>query len=187
MADPKAKLYDVTLSGNILVLGSSGSGKTSLMQVAATNSMFGKLEKVHWISGIELSREREGEIESCFESEIEFYYPKDQDALSKVINNLKNLYLEKQEKNYVKKLESVIGERTVLDNLIVLDDVTGLADKSHSFVKFLTYCRKYDYNVLYIFHEPALSSKFMDIMSRTQIFCVFPTAMDLVLNYSRNL
>ena len=76
----------------------------------------------------------------------------------------------------------------MLDNLVVLDDVTGLADKSHSFVKFLTYYRKYDHNVLYIFHEPALSSsKFMDIMSRTQIFCVFPTAMDLVLNYSRNL
>ena len=59
----------------------------------------------------------------------------------------------------------------MLDNLVVLDDVTGLADKSHSFVEFLTYCRKYDNNVLYIFHEPALSSsKFMDIMSRTQIF-----------------
>ena len=110
------------------------------MQEAATNSMFGKLEKVYWLSGIELSREREGEIESCFESEIEFYYPKDQDALSKVINNLKNLYLEKQEKNSVKKLESVMGERTVLDNLEVLDDITGLANKSHSFVKFLIYC-----------------------------------------------
>ena len=140
MADPKAKLYDRTLSGNIPLQGSSGSGKTSLVQEAATNSMFGKLEKVYWLSGIELSREREGEIESCFESEIEFYYPKDQDALSKVINDLENLYLEKQEKNSVKKLESVIGERTVLDNLVVLDDITGLADKSHSIVKFLTYC-----------------------------------------------
>ena len=140
MEDPKEKLYDGTLSSNILVLGSSGSGKASLVREAAINSMFGKLEKVHWISGIELSREREGEIESCFESEIEFYYPKDQDALSKVINDLENLYLEKQEKNSVKKLESVIGERTVLDNLVVLDDITGLADKSHSIVKFLTYC-----------------------------------------------
>ena len=53
----------------------------------------------------------------------------------------------------------------MLDNLVVLDDVTGLADKSHSFVRLLTYCRKYGYNVLYIFHEPALSSsKFKDIM-----------------------
>ena len=88
MADPKAKLYDGTLLGNILVLGSSGNGKTSLVQEAATNSLFGKLEKKHWISGVEFSREREGEIESCFESEIEFYYPKNQNALSKVISNL---------------------------------------------------------------------------------------------------
>ena len=171
MEDPKAKLYDGTLSCNILVLGSSGSGKTSLVREAAINSMFGKLEKVHWISGIELSREREGEIESSFESEIEFYYAVDQDALSKVIKDLENLYLEEQEKNYVKKLKSVIGERTLLDNLVILDDVTGLADKSHSFIKFLTSCRKYGYNVLYILHEPALSSsKCKDIMSQTQIF-----------------
>ena len=88
MTDPKAKLYDGTLSGNILVLVSLGSGKTSLVQEAATTSMFGKLEKVHWISGIEHSIEREGEIESCFESEIEFYYPKDQDAFSEVIIDL---------------------------------------------------------------------------------------------------
>ena len=142
MADPKAKLYNGTLSSNILVLGSSSCGKTSLVQEAATSSMFGKLEKVHWISGIELQREREGEKESCFESEIEFYYPKDQDAFCKVINDLDNLYLENQEKNYVKKLESALGERTVLDNLVVLDDVSALADKSHSLVNFLTYCRK---------------------------------------------
>ena len=40
-------------------------------------------------------------------------------------------------KNSVKKLETIIGERTMQDNLIVLDDVTGLADKSHSFVKLI--------------------------------------------------
>ena len=136
MADPKAKLYDGTLSGNILVLGSLGSRKMFLVQEGATNSMLGELEKVHWISGIELSREREGEIESCFESKIKFYYPRDHDAWNKVINNLQNLYLEKQEKNSVKKLETIIGERTMQDNLVALDDVTGLADKSHSFVKF---------------------------------------------------
>ena len=59
------------------MLGSSGSGKTSLVEEAAINSI---LEKVHWILGIELPKEREGEIESCFESEIEYYYPKDEDT-----------------------------------------------------------------------------------------------------------
>ena len=72
----------------------------------------------------------------------------------------------------------------MLDNLVVLDDVTGLGDKSQSFVNILTFYRKYGYNVSYIFHKPALSSsKFKDIISQTQILCVFPTTVDLVLNY----
>ena len=88
----------------------------------------------------------------------------------KTFDDLENLYREKLEK------ESVVpgtegsgkGEYKVRDNLIVLDDVTGLADKSHSFVTFLTYCRKFGYSVLYIFHEPALSGpRWKDILSQT--------------------
>ena len=68
--------------------------------------------------------------------------------------------------------------------MIVLDNITGLADKSPSFVKFLTICHKFRYNILYTFHEPAISSsKWREIMSQTQIFCVFSSAMDLIYNY----
>ena len=72
MANPQTESYDRTLSGNILVLGSSGSGKTSLVQEIASNSMFGKLEGVYWVSGINLSKKREGEIECCFEAKVDF-------------------------------------------------------------------------------------------------------------------
>ena len=44
MANPQTESYDGTLSGNILVLDSLGSGKTSLVQEIASNSVFGKLE-----------------------------------------------------------------------------------------------------------------------------------------------
>ena len=68
--------------------------------------------------------------------------------------------------------------------MIALDDATGLAGKSPSFIKFLTICGKFGYSILYIFHEPAISSsKWRDIISQTQIFCVFPSAMDLIINY----
>ena len=61
------------------------------------------------------------------------------------------------------------------DNLIMLDDVIGLGDRSHSFVKFLITCRKFGHSVLYIFHEPALSSPpWKDILSQTQTICIFP-------------
>ena len=72
MANPQTESYDRTLSGNILVLGSSGGGKMSLVQEIASNSMFGKLEGVYWVSGINLSKKREGEIECCFEAKVDF-------------------------------------------------------------------------------------------------------------------
>ena len=66
----------------------------------------------------------------------------------------------------------------------MLDDVSGLADMSHSFVTFLTSCRKFGYSVLYIFHKTALTSPlWKGIVSQTQMFCVFSSVMDLVLNH----
>ena len=58
MADPGKNLCDGKISGNILVLGSSASGKTILVQEMASNSMFGKLKGAHWISAIKLSTAR---------------------------------------------------------------------------------------------------------------------------------
>ena len=69
------------------------------------------------------------------------------------------------------------------DNLIVLDNVSRLADRSRSIVTFLTTCRKFRYSVLYLFHKTALSSlRWKGILSQTQMFCIFSLAMDLVLN-----
>ena len=40
----------------------------------------------------------------------------------------------------------------VIDKLIVMDDVSGLADNSDEFANFLTVSRKYDLTCVYIFH-----------------------------------
>ena len=81
-----------------------------------------------------------------------------------------------------------MGEHVERDSLIVLDDVSGLADKSPSFVTFMTVCRKFGYSLLYVFHETVQSSpRWKDILSQTQIFCVFPSALDLVINYLMKL
>ena len=45
-----------------------------------------------------------------------------------------------------------IGEKDVFGRLIVMDDVSGLADKSNKFCNFLTVSRKYGYSCIYIFH-----------------------------------
>ena len=90
----------------------------------------------------------------------------------------------RRKRNIVENSENGKGEYVEGDNLIVLDDVTGLADRTHSVITFLTTCRKLGQSLLHIFHEPALiSPRWTDILSQTQMFCVFSSAMDLVLNH----
>ena len=63
----------------------------------------------------------------------------------------------------------------MLDKLIVMDDVSGLADKSDEFANFLTVSRKYGITYVYIFHTiyPTRQNWQM-IMSQTKIFIFFP-------------
>ena len=45
-------------------------------------------------------------------------------------------------------------------------------------------CRKFGYSLIYIFHEMAISSpRRKDILTDTQIFCIFSSAIDLDLNH----
>lgn len=113
-------------------------------------TLSGKLEGAHWISAVELCKKREAEIDSCFEPKVEFYYPSNEYELKKTFNDLENLYREKVErKTFAIGTEgSGKGEYIERDNLIVMDHVASLADRSHSFIKFLTYCRKFRYNIL---------------------------------------
>ena len=72
-------------------------------------------------------------------------------------------------------IEYNLGELPVVTRLIILDDVSGLADKSEEFSNFLTVTRKYGFSCLYVFHMiyPGRQSWEM-IMSQTHIFYFFP-------------
>ena len=62
----------------------------------------------------------------------------------------------------------------------IVDDVSGLADRSKSFVTFMKTCRK----LIYVFHEKAVSSpRWKDTLSQTHIICIFPSEINLVLNH----
>ena len=71
--------------------------------------------------------------------------------------------------------ENIMGELPAVNKLIVMDDVSGLADKSEEFSNFLTFSRKYGFSCLYVFHTiyPGRQSWEM-IMSQTHIFNFFP-------------
>ena len=142
MADPETNSYNGKISGNVLVLGSTTSGKTTLVEEMASNSIFGKLKGAHLISAAKLSKEREAAIDSYFKLKVEFYNPVDEYDLRKTFADLENLYREKLEKGKIVTAGGVNakGEYVERDNPIELDDVSGLADRSHSFIIFLTTC-----------------------------------------------
>ena len=108
IADPETNSYDGKISGNILVLGSLASGKTTLVEEMASNSMFGKLKDVHWVSAVKISKVREAEIDSCFQSKVEFYNPQDEYDLKKNFCRLRKSLQRKtrKEKNCCRKTRS---------------------------------------------------------------------------------
>ena len=68
-----------------------------------------------------------------------------------------------------------LGEEMIIDKLIVMDDLSGLADKSDEFVNFLTVSRKYGITCVYIFHTIYPSRQNWEmIKSQTQTFNFFP-------------
>ena len=71
-----------------------------------------------------------------------------------------------------------MGENTVLNKFIVMDDVSGLADKSDSFANFLTVSRKFSFTCVYVFHTiyPTRSNCQM-ILSQTKIINIFPGSL----------
>ena len=72
-------------------------------------------------------------------------------------------------------VNSELGEDTALDKLIVMDDVSGLADKSDIFFYFLTVSRKYGLSCVYIFHTIYPNKENWEmIMSQTHIFNFYP-------------
>ena len=67
------------------------------------------------------------------------------------------------------------GENLIANRLIVMDDVSGLADKSEDFSNFLTVSRKYGFSCIYVFHTiyPGRQS-WEIIISQTHFFSFFP-------------
>ena len=106
-------------------------------------------------------------LDIFFNQKVQFGYPEDLDEF----NFLIWIFTEKKANN----LESVEGENAVLNKLIIMDDVSGLADKSQEFWDFLTVSRKFGFSCVNVFHTiyPGRQNWEM-IMSQTHIFNFFP-------------
>ena len=180
-------VYDGKFSVNILVVGRTGCGKTALVQKLAINRFFGEINKAEWGSFIKLEKQREAEIQSCFECELDFYYPRNKEQFEESLEyfQTKSNSSEIENNNINSKIDDVnyltnYGEESIRSRLIVMDDVSGLADLSTKFANFLTVARKFGYHCLYIFHaihpEKAI---WRTILSQTNLLNIVPASVPL--------
>ena len=148
--------YNGQFNGNILLVGRTGCGKTTFLEKLAINKFFGDIVKTEWVSGIEIDTSREAT---------------ERDELDALIENFKLKALENNGDNV--NLSSSFGEIRKMNRLIVLDDVSGVADLSKKFANFLTVSRKYGYNVVYVFHVIIPSNQFGKKYYHKPIFSIF--------------
>ena len=170
------EIYNAQFNGNILVIGRTGCGKTTFLEKLAINKFFGDIIKTEWVSGIEIDTSREAEIQSCFSNETKVHVATEKNEVDALLENFKSNALETEGDNV--NLSNSFGEIRKMDRLIVLDDVSGVADLSKKFANFLTVSRKYGYNVVYVFHVIIPSNQiWQKILSQTNIFNIFPASV----------
>ena len=65
-----------------------------------------------------------------------------------------------------------------MNRLIVMDDVSGIADNCKKFAEFLKVYRKYRYHCIYLFQIIAPDSQiWKEILSQINIFKIFPSSV----------
>ena len=89
-----SSIYDGQFCGNVLVAERTGFGKTTFLEKIGLNNFFGNIIKTEWISGIDIDKKREAEIQSYFSNETEVHIAKEQDELDSLIETLKLRYRE---------------------------------------------------------------------------------------------
>ena len=122
---------------------------------------------------------RAAEIQPSFSFPIDFFNVSDYEDLNILINNLKERNESINNEDNVNN--SIYSENKKLDYLIVMDDVSAIADSHRcDFADFLTVSRKYRYNVVYAFHVIKPSQEiWQKIIPQTTSFNIFPKSVPL--------
>ena len=85
--------------------------------------------KAEWVLYIQLDNIKEAEIQSCFNCDIEFHYLRDKEWFDNLLEDFKLCSKNSSNNVYTSSLNSSnYGENIKRDRVIVMDDVTGLAD-----------------------------------------------------------
>ena len=132
-------VYNGQFYGNILVVGRTNCGKTTFIEKLGLNNFFGDIIKTEWMSRIDIDKQREAKIQSYFSNDTEVHIAQEQDKLDSLIEAFKQRLHENSDKNNV---NNSFGENKKLDRVIIMDDISGVADISKNLANFLTVSRK---------------------------------------------
>ena len=170
--------YNRKFSDNILVVGQAGCGKTSFVQSLGKNRIFGDESlNVNWVSKINLTKSGENEIRQCFTyAVVNFHYPDDTGEFELLLEKFQWDTTDNHKENAGKDVDkcNIFDINKKFDKVIVMDNVSGLADQSNDFSNFLTFSRKFGYICLYIFHIIYLTKSIWQMnLSQTKIFNIF--------------
>ena len=124
-------------------MGKTGCGKTYFLQKLGLKIYFGKVVKTEWVTGIENDEQREAEIQSCFSNKVEFHFATEPDDLVSLIEKfkLRTRDITNNENNYV------FGEKLSMDCLIVMGDVSGIANNCKNLQTFKQFPENIDTTV----------------------------------------
>ena len=134
---------------------------------------------------IDLDEEREAETKSCFSCDVYFHYLKlieqfiDLLEVFRMRSGIAKKYDTFSSGNEFLNDSDGFGEKTTCDQLIVMDNVSELADESKKFASFLT-VGKFNYICVYIFQiiYPE-KSIWRTILSQINMFNIFLASVSL--------
>ena len=170
--------YNGQFSGNILIVGRTNCGNTKFIEQLGLYNFFGDIIKTEWVSGKNIDKEREGEIQSYFKNDTEVHVAEDEDELKSLMETFKQRSEEDDIQTENNNVNNLFGENKKLVRLIIMDDVSGIADTSKYFANFLRVSRKYGYSCVYVFHVINSASQiWQKIISQTNIFNIFPATV----------
>lgn len=79
--------------------GKTNCGESTFVQKLGINNFFSKPLKVECISYIQVNKNRDAEIQTCFLCLVQFHYPRSLEDLNDIIEDLKNISTSRDEQN----------------------------------------------------------------------------------------
>ena len=105
-------VYNGQVYGIVLVVERTGCYKTTFLEKLGLSNFFGNIIKTEWISGIDIDKKREAEIQSYFSNETEVHVAKERDELDSLIEIFK---LRSREDTTDNNVNNSFGENKKLD------------------------------------------------------------------------